>query len=65
MPANASVKRKPMLSQREREAIIIGSAIGVTAIIIDVALASGPLWMHALAIVAAGSLLCGLATLFK
>lgn len=54
-----------MLSQREREAIIIGSAIGVTATIIDVALARGPLWMHALAIVAAGSLLCGLATLFK
>ncbi|WP_322494226.1 hypothetical protein [Chloroflexus sp.] len=54
-----------MLSQREREALIIGSAIGLAATIIDIALASGPLWMHALAIGIAGSLLCGLATLFK
>ncbi|MFN3372715.1 MAG: hypothetical protein ACK44M_03990 [Chloroflexus sp.] len=54
-----------MLSQREREAVIIGSAIGVTATIISVALAGEPLWMHALAVVEAGSLLCGLATLFK
>ncbi len=65
MPANASVKRKAMLSQREREAIIIGSAIGLTATIIDVTLANGPLWMHALTIGVAGSLLCGLAILFK
>lgn len=54
-----------MLNQREREAMIIGSAIGLTAIIIDVALPAGPTWMHLLAIGLAGILLCGIATRFK
>ncbi len=53
-----------MLSKREREAIIVGSAVGVTAFVISVILVGQPLWINLLVVVVGGSALCGLATLF-
>ncbi|MGB9739521.1 hypothetical protein [Chloroflexus sp.] len=53
-----------MQSKREREAIIVGSAVGTTAFIISVMLVGQPLWINLLVVIVAGSALCGLAILF-
>ncbi|WP_298818070.1 hypothetical protein [Chloroflexus sp.] len=48
-----------MLSDREREALIIGSLIGLAAFVISGTLAATPIWLQLLTVGATGILLCG------
>ncbi len=54
-----------MFSPREREAIILGVIVGITAFAMQTMLAESPLWLHGLAIILAGSIISGIATFIK
>ncbi len=48
------------LKARERHALIIGSIVGLIAVLIATVFAGWPLWIHLLAIVIGGGFCCGL-----
>jgi uncharacterized protein (DUF983 family) len=54
-----------MFSPREREAIILGVIVGITAFAMQTMLAESSLWLHILAIILAGSIISGIATFIK
>ncbi|MBO9347207.1 hypothetical protein QTO31_03900 [Chloroflexus sp. MS-CIW-1] len=54
-----------MFSPREREAIILGVIVGITAFAMQTMLAESPLWLHGLVIILASSIISGIATFIK
>jgi hypothetical protein len=54
-----------MFSPREREAIILGVIVGITAFVMQTMLAESPLWLHGLVIILASSIISGIATFIK
>jgi len=54
-----------MFSPREREAIILGVIVGITAFAMQMMLAESPLWLHGLVIILASSIISGIATFIK